>query len=239
MKGKVIFNDTCKICFNYGIYTLNDSKFIKSVLHLFDKAGFQKIYPKLSDLTNFRKVFEIIQNRDQFLEKYKSYLNLINDEADEKIKLFKKILKWNNIFMEDDLIRVLVYNENDDRNLKEAAKELENADFISAIYFNKNASLFVFLLTRRYYESELYIEHLDEAIQNKKEIVFISMKSDTFIKNDEEFKNFRMFKFDTTAFNNISDSLNKNFNEESNKLVQFIRTYQKLVSNNAHIFFII
>ncbi len=144
MKGKVIFNDTCKICFNYGIYTLNDSKFIKSVLHLFDKAGFQKIYPKLSDLTNFRKVFEIIQNRDQFLEKYKSYLNLINDEADEKIKLFKKILKWNNIFMEDDLIRVLVYNENDDRNLKEAAKELENADFISAIYFNKNASLFFF-----------------------------------------------------------------------------------------------
>jgi len=239
MKGKVIFNDTCKICFNYGIYTINDSKFIKSVLHLFDKAGFQKIYPKLSDLTNFRKVFEIIQNGDQFLEKYKSYLNLINDEADEKIKLFKKILKWNNIFMEDDLIRVLVYNENDDRNLKEAAKELENADFISAIYFNKNASLFVFLLTRRYYESELYIEHLDEAIQNKKEIVFISMKSDTFIKNDEEFKNFRMFKFDTTAFNNISDSLNKNFNEESNKLVQFIRTYQKLVSNNAHIFFII
>jgi hypothetical protein len=215
---------------------LNDSKFIKSVLHLFDKAGFQKIYPKLSDLTNFRKVFEIIQNGDQFLEKYKSYLNLINDEADEKIKLFKKILKWNNIFMEDDLIRVLVYNENDDRNLKEAAKELENADFISAIYFNKNASLFVFLLTRRYYESELYIEHLDEAIQNKKEIVFISMKSDTFIKNDEEFKNFRMFKFDTTAFNNF---LNKNFNEESNKLVQFIRTYQKLVSNNAHIFFII
>jgi hypothetical protein len=157
----------------------------------------------------------------------------------KKIKLFKKILKWNDIFMEDDLIRVLVYNENDDRNLKEAAKELENADFISAIYFNKNASLFVFLLTRRYYESELYIEHLDEAIQNKKEIVFISMKSDTFIKNDEEFKNFRMFKFDTTAFNNISDSLNKNFNEESNKLVQFIRTYQKLVSNNAHIFFII
>jgi len=73
----------------------------------------------------------------------------------------------------------------------------------------------------------IYRALLDEAIQNKKEIAFISMKSDTFIKNDEEFKNFRMFKFDTTAFNNISDSLNKNFNEESNKLVQFIRTYQK------------
>jgi hypothetical protein len=238
MKGKVIFNDTCKICFNYGIYTLNDSKFIKSVIHLFDKAGFQKIYPKLSDLTNFRKVFEVIQNGDQFLEKYKSYLNLNNDEADEKIKLFKKILKCNNIFVEDDLIRVLVYNENDDKNLKEAVKELEKADFISASYFNKNASLCVFLLTQRYYESELFIEHLDEAIQDKKETVFISNKSDTFIKNDEEFKNFRMFKFDTTAFKNISDSLNKKYNDESNKLVQFIRTYQKLVSNNAHIFFI-
>ena len=67
MKGKVILNDTYKIYFSYGVYSLNDLKFIKSVIHLFVYSYtfifLHKIFPKLSDLNKFRKINENIKFR--------------------------------------------------------------------------------------------------------------------------------------------------------------------------------
>ena len=236
MKGKVIENDTCKIHFNYGVFSLKDSKFIKTVIHLFDRAGFHKTHPKLNDLNYFRKIYEIIENEDKYLEKYKSCLNLIHDENHTRIKLFKEILKYNNVYMKDDLILVLVNNENDDEALKKAVEELNKAEFnstyVDSTFFNKKACLAVFLLTQRYYESELFIEHLDEAIQEKKEIVFITNKKDHFKINDDELKNFKIFKFEMVIFKHMFELLQKiHVSDETTKLGDFIRSTQKLVSD--------
>ena len=131
-----------------------------------------------------------------------------------------------------DLIKVLAYKENDDEALKKAIEELDEANFNDATVSNKKASLLVFLLTQSYYESELFIEHLEESKNDKNEIFIITNKNNQFKINEDKFKNFEIFKFETVIFKNVkTKAQKKHVNDESTRLTDFIRSNQKVVSD--------
>ena len=131
-----------------------------------------------------------------------------------------------------DLIKVLAYKENDDEALKKAVEELDEANFNDATVSNKKASLLVFLLTQSYYESELFIEHLEESKNDKNEIFIITNKNNQFKINEDKFKNFEIFKFETVIFKNVkTKAQKKHVNDESTRLTDFFRSNQKVVSD--------
>ena len=66
MKKKLIFSEKCQIYFHYGIFEINDVKFVKLLINFFLASNLRRIYPFNQEMLNrcliIMNLYHTIQN---------------------------------------------------------------------------------------------------------------------------------------------------------------------------------
>ena len=231
MKGKIILNsDNCEIFFNYGIFSISNSSYIKSVIHFFELKNLP-IFPKTTHLVHFKNVYNSFGKADQLIEKYYETNIATNQQKDERIyEKYKNILKSFNICLKNDLVEILSDTNTNDEYLMKLAKELEEADCVDVKLFYKKSKMIIFLLTKSYHESNLFKEDWKEAINSNKEIVIIINKYEDNLINESELKDHKILYFETEIVVHFDNS-SLIFSNDTKLFKRFIQSLQKKVIN--------
>jgi hypothetical protein len=201
METKYDNNKNCQIYSYFGIFSKEDIKLISSLLNFFQKDLYLKHFlPEVfSRFNNRSRNFECQPFYDfeyvlDFYEKkfflkdadmINSIKNVQVDIFESKKEFYKKLLKEYHIGLNIDEIVNMISTE------KSLKNKLDGITTKDSKNFKKQCSLIVFLITKKYLNSELFDNHWKEANETKKDIVIFLLEQDLELSQDQ-FMNYKV-----------------------------------------------
>ena len=174
MECKIIIDQKCEFYFYYGVFFKDEFIPIGLLIKFFHRElKFEHMHPICTlGCHPFVNLNTLICLYYQI--KLNGSEKSLNDEFDnKKFEFYKKVLRTYNVGINlDEIINSLLSNHS---NLEEMFYGIILRD---ADQLRNQASLLIFLITKSYFESELFKEHWKEALATNKEIVVFFLEKD-------------------------------------------------------------
>jgi hypothetical protein len=191
METKLIYDANCQIYFYFGIFSKDDIKLNSSILKfLKEKIYLKHFHPDIDSCEHpfdkFNDVLEIYEKK--FIKKDADMINSIkNVQVDnfesKKLDFYKKLLKEYHIGLNIDEIVNMISSE------KSLKRKFDGITLKDSKNLKKQCLLIVFLITKKYLNSELFENHWKEANETKKDIVIFLLEQDLEL-NQDQFMNY-------------------------------------------------
>jgi hypothetical protein len=195
METKLVFERNCEIYFYFGIYSIDDTKLIAPLLKFFyQDLYFKHFHPecnfdKLSDILNLYEKNLIqkdnVEIKPTTKQDEKDDFGSESVKENKKIDFYKKLLKEYNIGLNIDEIVAMISSE------KSLKHKLDGITLKDSKNLKQQCSLIVFLITKKYLNSELFENHWKEANETKKDIVIFLLEQDLEL-NQDQFMNYKV-----------------------------------------------
>ena len=224
MKNKIIFFEYCDIFFYYGLQSYNDFEFVISIVDFFYKSNLNNIYPSHRNLRKLERIMTLYGKRNH-LKSQRVFKKV--DKSVEKLEHYGQILEAYNFLESEKFLKTIKNSDPFAESIYDITQDLSNINYIEPNISKNSARVFIFLLTKSYFFSELYKKHWIEASESNKEIVVIIKNDKDFCINQSYFQNHKVFKLTTPLqiLLNFQEYLTS-INEVDIKFLDFISCIQ-------------
>ena len=134
--------------------------------------------------------------------------------------------------MADDIIEKIKNANGNSLNTFRASKFINKIEYIQTKNLKVHCEILIFIVTENYIKSDLFKQHLNEAIELNKNIVFLFQDTVKFNdeKHYEKYKTFKLNKQQLESFQRFEEL--KNFEMDSKSFFKFFLDLNESFSNS-------